>query len=91
MWTNIDVPVCSSLNDYEEITYYNCEVGDLSGRFGYVQNVNNLLQVYPERISKRSCDPIITPDVVWDKSIVFHCLSGKRAFCAPFQIKVKQT
>eukprot|EP00490_Sorites_sp_Unknown_P023580 CAMPEP_0114677500 /NCGR_PEP_ID=MMETSP0191-20121206/50604_1 /TAXON_ID=126664 /ORGANISM="Sorites sp." /LENGTH=163 /DNA_ID=CAMNT_0001950173 /DNA_START=108 /DNA_END=596 /DNA_ORIENTATION=- len=60
-----NVPVCSALNDYEEITYYNCEVGDLSGRFGYVQNVNNLLEVYPQRISQRACDPIITPDVVW--------------------------
>ena len=86
---NIETPVCNALPKNEEITYYNCEVGDLSGRFGSVMNYNDKLFVPATKISDRKCDPLITPDVVYERSIVFHCLDGKRAFCAPFILEIK--
>ena len=80
--------MCSALPEDEEITWFNCEVGDLSGRFGNVENCDNKLIVNAQRISPRKCDPLIQPDTVYKRSIVFHCPDGKRAFCAPFILSV---
>eukprot|EP01083_Nonionella_stella_P115048 340668_1 len=66
--------------------YYDCEVGDLSGRFGKITlNDDNQLSASN---SLASAVNKISPDAVADRSVVFHCANGNRAFCAPFKLAV---
>merc|ERR1711948_202155 len=55
------VDTCNALASNVQQTYFNCEIGDLSGRGGAVRGGggNRLM-----------------PEMVYGKSIVFHCSSG---------------
>eukprot|EP01084_Bolivina_argentea_P049295 90677_1 len=64
--------------------YYQCEVGDLSGRFGKINVENDKL--FQSNFLKSSTNSFI-PEAVADRSVVFHCSNGNRAFCAPFKLE----
>ena len=36
----------------------------------------------------RGCDARLTPEAVYGRSVVFHCIDGSRFFCAPFDLEV---
>eukprot|EP01083_Nonionella_stella_P093157 260940_1 len=75
-----DVVTCDNLSYNEEITYFNCEVGDLSGRFGIaIPDENGYIQIDGTIQDLR-------PEMLYTRSIVFHCSDGQRLFCAPFTI-----
>ena len=81
-----DTPVCSAVGDRD---YWSCELGDLSGRFGHLVPVDG--KVFAEGTVAASCADCgarLNPESVAGKSIVFHCLSGERLFCAPFNMIV---
>mmetsp|Transcript_36763 Transcript_36763/g.58911 ORF Transcript_36763/g.58911 Transcript_36763/m.58911 type:complete len:244 (+) Transcript_36763:181-912(+) len=81
-----NVPTCSELPYGEAITYYNCEVGDLSGRFGVaIPDLDDNILISGE-IKDVDGSNLLHPEVVYRKSIVFHCANGVRLFCAPFSI-----
>merc|ERR1712113_792761 len=74
------VVTCDSLSYNEEITYFNCEVGDWSGRFGSAIPDQN----GDVRIEGTIQD--LKPEMLYTRSVVFHCSDGQRLFCAPFSI-----
>lgn len=81
-------PVCSLV---EDIDYFNCEIGDLSGRFGPAEpNSNNKTRIDGTVASSHcgsDCDARLNPESIAGKSIVFHCKDGgARIFCAGFDL-----
>ena len=71
---------CSGLADNEQVTYYNCEIGDLSGRFGIG---------IPGGAVRGGGGNRLMPEVAYRRSVVFHCSNGVRLFCAPFTISIE--
>jgi len=59
-----------------------CEVGDLSNKFGKVQVIKNYFAAGHNFEPAR---PLQYFDALEGKSVVFHCNSGQRAFCAVIQ------
>jgi hypothetical protein len=83
-----NVPVCSELSYGDTVTYYNCEVGDLSGRFGAaIPDLNDNIVISGE-VKDVDGSNVLHPEVVYRKSIVFHCANGVRLFCAPFVLSL---
>ena len=75
-------PVCTAVpND----TFYNCEIGDFSGRFGLVTpNVfGRITETHVLNDGDCLCGRL-TPEMAYLRSIVFHCNDGTRLMCAPF-------
>merc|ERR1719491_642020 len=78
-------PICAEV---ASPTFYNCEVGDISGRFGEVQP--NILGRIEERNVLNDGDCLcgrLTPEMGYTRSVVFHCNDGTRLFCAPFKVE----
>eukprot|EP01084_Bolivina_argentea_P132213 233313_1 len=80
----------------EDIGYYNCAIGDLSGRFGVAKPdednkifiENNVSQIMS---ANGFCGARLSPEDLSKKSIVFSCNDDKSTnlFCAPFVITVR--
>lgn len=101
MLTNAE-PGGPALDDSKEPSYFNCRIGDISGRFGptdeYLTSDNRF--VLTENISYESssgkddgfCGLRLTPEQLGmlQRSIVFHCNDDGKAivFCAPFETVV---
>lgn len=91
-----------ALNDNEEPDYFNCKIGDLSGRFGPTSEhlSSNGKFVLTENISYESlnggndgfCGLRLTPEQLGDnqRAVVFHCNDEKKTIimCTPFQIEI---
>eukprot|EP01084_Bolivina_argentea_P295010 507780_1 len=78
-------PICSQV---EDPGYYDCEVGDLSGRFGFaIPDANGKISIHGFVASLycgSDCGAKLNPEAVAGKSMVFHCHDGPRIFCAGF-------
>mmetsp|Transcript_46236 Transcript_46236/g.41358 ORF Transcript_46236/g.41358 Transcript_46236/m.41358 type:complete len:207 (+) Transcript_46236:40-660(+) len=75
----------------EEVDYYNCEIGDLSGRDGNLRrgyNDGSIDTTFTVATGCKGCDARLTPEAVYGRSVVFHCNDGSRLFCAPFDLQV---
>eukprot|EP00483_Globobulimina_turgida_P000098 UN00098 len=70
-----DKPHCSNVND---VNYWTCELGDLSGRFGnLIPQVDDM--VFTQGIVAapcKNCGARLNPESVAGKSVVFHCVEG---------------
>eukprot|EP01083_Nonionella_stella_P091911 257064_1 len=75
-----NVPACSKV---KEPTYLNCEVGDLSGRFGGLTSDKNGEIQESNELHDGGCS---LPEIGYKRSVVFHCRDGTRLFCAPFSL-----
>lgn len=81
---------CNAIN-FADGKYYECEVGDLSGKFGDIKPLAGVSNFGNENLRE---DPLPPYDVDYDlpaadsllshawKSIVFHKITGERFFCA---------
>jgi len=82
------VDTCNALASNVQQTYFNCEIGDLSGRFGMgIPDIKDLI-VRGGAVRGGGGNRLM-PEMVYGKSIVFHCSSGVRLFCAPFEISIE--
>eukprot|EP01084_Bolivina_argentea_P201110 343817_1 len=86
-------PLCNEIDD--EPNYYNCEMGDLSGRFkaAYLNSDNKIIIEENLSYSKGKdgfCASKLAPESLFEKSIAFHCNNDdqRMVFCAPFSIFV---
>jgi hypothetical protein len=89
---------CDKLEENENIDYFSCSIGDVSGRFGVLTIDENNRIEFEENISYEStskkddgfCSLRITPEAVYRRSVVFMCDDEEETvlFCAPFVIKV---
>jgi len=82
------VETCSVLANNEQISYFNCEIGDLSGRFGAgIPDIKDL--ILRGGAVRGGGGNRLMPEAVYRKSVVFHCSNGVRLFCAPFTISIE--
>ena len=86
-------PTCVTVAESgeEKVKYYNCEIGDLSGRDGnlYPKNDGSIKTMF--RVATRHCPGChgrLTPEAVYQRSVVVHCSDGPRLFCAPFELSL---
>ena len=76
----------------EDVDYYNCEIGDLSGRDGnLVPCTDGSIETsFKVATQCKGCNARLTPEAVYRRSVVVHCNDGSRLFCAPFELQVYQ-
>eukprot|EP01084_Bolivina_argentea_P184604 318384_1 len=67
-------------------SYYDCEVGDLSGRFGMVTASKTGKLRAKGVVADKCSGASLNPESVHQRSIVFHCSTGERLFCAKFEL-----
>ena len=85
---------CDDLDNGEDIGYFNCEMGDLSGRFGTVspndEGIIFLEGVVASSSNHDKSDGRISPEVLYKNSVAFECKDDSREIvvCAPFQVRV---
>eukprot|EP01083_Nonionella_stella_P244356 850564_1 len=77
-------PPCKEV---DTATYFNCEIGDISGRFGEVRpNLLNHIRTENYLNDGNCLCGRLTPEMAYTRSVVFHCNDGTRLFCAPFNV-----
>eukprot|EP01084_Bolivina_argentea_P093837 168704_1 len=83
--------------DVESVDYFDCAIGDLSGRLGVVVPDDDNKISHTGNVSAKDekdgfCGKKLTPEQVYKKSVVFYCNDGKETplFCAPFDINIVQ-
>eukprot|EP01084_Bolivina_argentea_P285239 489116_1 len=89
VYNPFNMPKCDANNNND---YFECELGDLSGRFGVIKvDDNNNKIVIEENISENNnedesgfCKSRLTPQSLYQRSIVFYCNDDKltNLFCA---------
>eukprot|EP00485_Elphidium_margaritaceum_P011608 CAMPEP_0202688462 /NCGR_PEP_ID=MMETSP1385-20130828/3978_1 /ASSEMBLY_ACC=CAM_ASM_000861 /TAXON_ID=933848 /ORGANISM="Elphidium margaritaceum" /LENGTH=323 /DNA_ID=CAMNT_0049343451 /DNA_START=172 /DNA_END=1140 /DNA_ORIENTATION=+ len=98
MFAPLGQSLCSELA-MDEVSYYSCKLGDLSGRFGVVAPDENKKIEIEGYVSDDENDDVsgfckarLTPEALHQRSMVFMCNDEKKTplFCAPFMIEFEE-